>query len=49
MAGLLGMLDAYKKKNPNTKTKDFPLSFSNFIYMCATGILSTGCFYKLSN
>ena len=49
MAGLLGVLKAYKDKNPNINKNDFPINFTNFIYMCSTGILSTGCFYKLSN
>lgn len=48
-AGLLGVLNEYKKVFNETIDKDFPLRFSNFCVLSAMGLKGKGAFYKISN
>lgn len=48
-AGLLGVLNAYKKFTKENVDKDFPTKFANFCMFCAVGLSGKGAFYKISN
>ena len=48
VAGLLGMLNAYKAKITHGKDKDFITQFANFCMLSAMGLNSKGAFYKIS-